>query len=171
MQQVCSSITLIAKQCCPSRHADHPWIPLIAKLWCHSSSAHATQSLYILMPCCAVLCHAAVMCRACADAGLYCAVPSSHAAIRVLLCCAVASTVGATLVYPGANQLNTGGTNPTPPYLTGLGAVFTAWVLAPLLTMSNAVPFYLWNRKKIFRTDDPFHRALWVCCWNTVALF
>ena len=79
------------------------------------------------------------------------------------MCCAVASTLGATLVFPGANQLNAGGTNSSPPYLTGVGAVIIAWLLAPLLTMCNAVPSYLWNRKKIFRSEDPFHKALWVC--------
>ena len=82
---------------------------------------------------------------------------------QAALCCAVASTLGASLVFPGARQLRAGGTNSQPPYLTGMGAVFIAWILAPLLTMCCAVPVCLWNRKTIFRSEDPFHIALWVC--------
>ncbi|KAL3131924.1 hypothetical protein ABBQ38_007627 [Trebouxia sp. C0009 RCD-2024] len=73
----------------------------------------------------------------------------------------VAATLGAILVFPGARHLKVGGTNSHPPYLTGMGAVFMTWLLAPLVTMCCAVPVYLWSRKTIFRSEDPFHNALW----------
>ena len=85
-------------------------------------------------------------------------------ALMLVMCCVVASTLGATFVFPGPHHVSAGGTNPSPPYLTGLGAVSIAWILAPLVTMCNAVPVYLLNRKALFRSEDPFHKALWVCC-------
>ncbi|KAL3163379.1 hypothetical protein ABBQ32_009765 [Trebouxia sp. C0010 RCD-2024] len=78
----------------------------------------------------------------------------------------VAATLGATLVFPGAGELNVGGTNSHAPYLTGLGAVIMTCLLAPLVTMCCAVPVYLWSRKTIFRSEDPFHNALWRMPWH-----
>lgn len=87
---------------------------------------------------------------------------------QTVVSCAVAATLGATLVFPGAGELNVGGTNSHAPYLTGLGAVIMTCLLAPLVTMCCAVPVYLWSRKTIFRSEDPFHNALWVCvCYTT----
>ena len=137
-------------------------------------------------PCHAMLCYAmlcyAMLCYAMLRYATLCyAVPSvwSHdmpcavlchaccGVLRPVWCCAVASTLGATFVFPGANQLNAGGTSLVPPYLTGVGAVFIVWAIAPFLTMCTTSAFYLWNRKMIFRTEDPFHRALWVYCQTT----
>ena len=75
---------------------------------------------------------------------------------------AVASTVGASFVFPGAQLLGFGGTSPHPPFLTGLGSVFFVWAFAPAVTMINTAVFYLGFRNYVFRGDDVLHRALWV---------
>lgn len=81
---------------------------------------------------------------------------------NLVLCYAAASTIGAIFVFPGVRQLKVGGTNLEPPYLTGMGAVFISLMLAPVLTICTAVLTYLGTRKTILRSEDPFHRALWV---------
>ena len=75
------------------------------------------------------------------------------------------------LVFPGAHQLNMGGTNPHAPYLTGVGAVFIGLILAPLVTICGVALSYLGDRKSILRSEDPFHRALWVCTCYTTAMY
>ena len=76
---------------------------------------------------------------------------------------AVAATIGASLVFPGADDLSISATSPTPPFLTGLGPVFIVWVLAPAVTMCNTGLFYLGTQNYVFRSEDVFHKALWVC--------
>ena len=75
---------------------------------------------------------------------------------------AVASTVGASFIFPGAHHLEIGSTSEHPPFLTGLGPVFFVWALAPAVTIINTAVFYLGCRNYVFRGDDVLHRALWV---------
>lgn len=88
-----------------------------------------------------------------------------------VLCYAAASVMGAIFVFPGVRQLKVGGTNSEPPYLTGIGAVFIGLMLAPILTICGAVLTYLGTRKTILRSEDPFHKALWVCTCHICHVF
>ena len=76
--------------------------------------------------------------------------------------CAVASTIGAALVFPGYSKIQFGQPLSSPPFLSGLGSILLSWLLAPLISAVLVTPSYLMTRATIFRREDPFHLALWV---------
>ena len=76
--------------------------------------------------------------------------------------CAVASTIGAALVFPGPSALKLGALSNSPPFLPSLAAVFFVWAAAPTLTMSLTALFFVLFRNWFFRGEDSFHRVLWV---------
>lgn len=75
---------------------------------------------------------------------------------------AVASTLGAALVYPGPSLIEFGQSLRTPPFVSGVGPVLLAWLWSPLISMVLASSSYLLTRTQIFRKEDSFHKALWV---------
>ena len=75
---------------------------------------------------------------------------------------AVASTIGAALVFPGAGALDFGTTSLSPPFVTGLSAVFIIWVCAPIVAVSITGIGFLNARNLFARGDDPLHKTLWV---------
>ncbi|KAL0049121.1 hypothetical protein WJX82_007032 [Trebouxia sp. C0006] len=74
----------------------------------------------------------------------------------------VASTIGAALVFPGAGALDFGTTSLSPPFVTGLSAVFIIWVCAPIVAVSITGIGFLNARNLFARGDDPLHKTLWV---------
>jgi len=75
---------------------------------------------------------------------------------------AVASTVGAILVFPGASEMELGKSTPSPPFLTGLGWDLAVWSLAPTFAICACALVYLLLRNMIMRNEDPLHTMLWV---------
>lgn len=75
---------------------------------------------------------------------------------------AVASTMGAALVFPGAGALDFGTTSLSPPFVTGLSAVFIVCVCAPIIAVSITGIAFLNARNMFARGDDPLHKTLWV---------
>ena len=70
--------------------------------------------------------------------------------------------MGAALVFPGAGFLDFGTTSPSPPFVTGLSAVFIIWVCAPIVAVSLTGIAFLNARNLFVRGDDPLHKTLWV---------
>lgn len=75
---------------------------------------------------------------------------------------AVASTVGAILVFPGASEMELGKSTPSLPFLTGLGWTLVVWTCAPTFTVCGCALLYLLLRNMIMRNEDPLHTVLWV---------
>ncbi len=75
---------------------------------------------------------------------------------------AVASTVGAILVFPGASHMELGKSTPSPLFLTGLGWALTVWITAPTFTACGCALLYLLFRNKAMGIEDPLHTAIWV---------
>ena len=75
---------------------------------------------------------------------------------------AVASTLGAALVFPGASSIKFGEPLKTPPFLTGVGPVLLAWLWSPVLSALLVTSSFLLIRSLVFRGEDAFHKALWV---------
>lgn len=73
---------------------------------------------------------------------------------------AVASTVGAILVFPGPSHMELGKSTQSPPFLTGLGWALTVWITAPTFTACGCALLYLLFRNKTMRNEDPLHTAL-----------
>lgn len=87
---------------------------------------------------------------------------STHVCRYYILLYAVASTIGAALVFPGAGALDFGTTSLSPPFVTGLSAVFIIWGCAPLVAVSMTGFAFLQARNMFARGDDPLHKTLWV---------
>ena len=75
---------------------------------------------------------------------------------------AVASTVGAILVFPGASDMELGKSTPSPPFLTGLGWDLAVWSIAPTFAVCGCALLYLLLRNMVLRNEDPLHTVLWV---------
>ena len=75
---------------------------------------------------------------------------------------AVASTVGAILVFPGASDMELGKSTPSPPFLTGLGWDLAVSSIAPTFAVCGCALLYLLLRNMIMRNEDPLHTVLWV---------
>jgi len=75
---------------------------------------------------------------------------------------AVASTMGAALVFPDAGSLDFGTTSLSPPFVTGLSAVFIIWVCAPIVAVSMTGIAFTNARNLFARGHDPLHKTLWV---------
>ena len=87
---------------------------------------------------------------------------STYVYRHYILLYAVASTMGAALVFPGAGALNFGTTSLSPSFVTGLSAVFIIWVCAPIVAVSITGIAFLNARNLFARGDDPLHKTLWV---------
>ena len=75
---------------------------------------------------------------------------------------AVASTVGAILVFPGASNIELGKSTPSPPFLAGLGWALAVSTIAPTFAVCGCALLYLLLRKMIMHKEDPLHNVLWV---------
>lgn len=75
---------------------------------------------------------------------------------------AVASTLGAALVFPGASLIFFGQSEKAPPFWSGVGPVLLSWFGAPLLSAVLVTSSFLFIRSLVFRGEDAFHKALWV---------
>ncbi len=69
---------------------------------------------------------------------------------------AVASTVGAILVFPGASEMEFGKNTPSPPFLTGLGWALAVWTVAPTFAVCGCALLYLLLRNMMMRNEDPY---------------
>ena len=72
------------------------------------------------------------------------------------------SLAGTALVFPGEDSIDWG--SPfleKPPFLTGLGPVYIAWVVMPLLS-SMFAPLFMLSFKGVLRKEDLFHQVVWV---------
>lgn len=83
---------------------------------------------------------------------------------------AVASTIGAALVIPGASLIDLGQSQKAPPFLSGVGPVVLSWFWAPLLSAVLVTSSFLFIRSLVFRGEDAFHKALWVRVHASYAL-
>lgn len=75
----------------------------------------------------------------------------------------VFSLLGTALLYPGAHTIDTGAPLlHKPPYLSGLGPIYTSWMFVPLLALVCVSLLLLILRHCLLRGEDPFHKTLWV---------
>lgn len=91
-----------------------------------------------------------------------CLAVGPHVSLSDALFHAVASTVGAILVFPGASDLELGKSTPSPPFLTGLGWALAVWTIAPIFALCGSALLYLLLRNMIMRNEDPLHTVIWV---------
>ena len=75
---------------------------------------------------------------------------------------AVASTVGAILVFPGSSSLVLWKYTSSLPYLSGLAIVIAATMTAPTFSISLCATSYVWLRNWLMRGEDSLHKMLWV---------
>ena len=85
-----------------------------------------------------------------------------HVSLSDALFHAVASTVGAILVFPGASDMELGKSTPSPPFLKGLGWALAVWTIAPTFAVCGSALLYLLLRNMIMRNEDPLHTVIWV---------
>ena len=81
---------------------------------------------------------------------------------NLVLLLAAMSLAGAVLVFPGKDTIDWGSPFLTkPPFVSGLGPVYIAWVVMPLVSFVCAALLML-SVRSIFRKEDPFHQLVWV---------
>ena len=80
---------------------------------------------------------------------------------------AVFSLLGTALLYPGWEQVAFAAPLlDRPPFLSGLGPIYTSWAFVPALALVCVALLFLLLRNCILRGDDPFYRVLWVGCYT-----
>ena len=75
---------------------------------------------------------------------------------------AAMSLAGTALVFPGKTSIDWG--SPIvgkPPFVSGLGPVYIAWVIMPVMSFMCAALGML-SFRSVLRKEDPFHQIVWV---------
>ena len=76
------------------------------------------------------------------------------------------SLAGSALIFPGPDSIDWGAPFvEKPPFVSGLGPVWTAWLVMPLVSILCAAILML-SFRGILRAEDSFHHAEWVRFWT-----
>ena len=75
---------------------------------------------------------------------------------------------GTALIYPGPATVDYGSDLlKKPPFVSGLGPIYTAWLVMPLISFVVGAICML-SARYVLRKEDPFHQIVWVwpcsCC-------
>ena len=88
-----------------------------------------------------------------------------NAVPQVLFACACVAAMGlagTALVYPGAATIDWGrDLLKKPPFVSGLGPMYIAWIIMPLISCVIGAMCML-SLRNVLRKEDPFHQVVWV---------
>ena len=72
------------------------------------------------------------------------------------------SLAGTALIYPGKGSINwTSELVNTAPFVSGLGYLYIAWCVLPVVALLCAAVLML-SLRTVLRKEDPFHQIIWV---------
>lgn len=93
---------------------------------------------------------------------LFFSVPYTSHFVDSVLCVVVISLAGSTLIFPGGNKIDWGTPSQKgPPFVSGLGPLWIAYAVMPLITFA-CVAFLMLRFRRFMRAEDSFHEVVWV---------
>ena len=82
---------------------------------------------------------------------------------------AAMSLAGTALIFPGKGSIDWGAPFlERPPFVSGLGPIWTAWVVMPAVSFVCSALLML-SFRGVMRAEDSFHQIVWVCPYSFIA--